>query len=171
MAAELQSTRYDVADTAAAVEFYFDKGWTDGLPVVPPTENAIWGMLESAGLEPQAEITFIDNRQVSVTAEKVAINGVMAGCKPEYMPVLAAAVEGHGRSAVVLSRPGDEHRRLGSVRGGERPHRGRTGPESRRQPVRPRLARQRGHRAGAAAGHAQRHRHPAGAARPQHLGA
>ena len=96
MAAELQSTRYDVADTAAAVEFYFDKGWTDGLPVVPPTENAIWGMLESAGLEPQAEITFIDNRQVSVTAEKVAINGVMAGCKPEYMPVLVAAVEAMG---------------------------------------------------------------------------
>ena len=96
MAAALQSTRYDVADMSAAVDFYFDKGWTDGLPVVPPTENAIWGMLESAGLEPQAEITFIDNRQVSVTAEKVAINGVMAGCRPEYMPVLVAAVEAMG---------------------------------------------------------------------------
>lgn len=96
MAAELQSTRYDVADMAAAVGFYFDKGWTDGLPVVVPTENAIWGMLESAGLEPQTEITFIENRQVSVTAEKVAINGVMAGCKPEYMPVLVAAVEAMG---------------------------------------------------------------------------
>ena len=96
MAAELQSTRYDVADVSAAVDYYFDKGWTDGLPVVPPTENAIWGMLETAGLEPQAEITFIDNRQVSVTAEKVAINGVMAGCRPEYMPVLVAAVEAMG---------------------------------------------------------------------------
>ena len=96
MAAELQSTRYDVTDMSAAVDFYFDKGWTDGLPVVPPTENAIWGMLESAGLEPGAEITFIDNRQVSVTAEKVAINGVMAGCKPEYMPVLVAAMEAMG---------------------------------------------------------------------------
>ena len=96
MAAELQSTRYDVADASAAVDYYFDKGWTDGLPVVPPTENAIWGMLETAGLEPQAEITFIDNRQVSVTAEKVAINGVMAGCRPEYMPVLVAAVEAMG---------------------------------------------------------------------------
>ena len=96
MAEALQSTRHDVADMSAAVDFYFDKGWTDGLPVVPPTENAIWGMLESAGLEPQAEITFIDNRQVSVTAEKVAINGVMAGCRPEYMPVLVAAVEAMG---------------------------------------------------------------------------
>jgi hypothetical protein len=50
-------------------------------------------MLEAAGLEPQRELAFIENRQVSVTAEKVAINAVMAGCKPEYMPVVAAAVE------------------------------------------------------------------------------
>ena len=96
MATELRSTRYDVADMSAALDFYFEKGWTDGLPVVPPTENAIWGMLETAGLEPQAEVTFIDHRQVSVTAEKIAINGVMAGCRPEYMPVLVAAVEAMG---------------------------------------------------------------------------
>lgn len=94
--AELQSQRYDVQDTAAAIEFYYAKGWTDGLPVVPPTENSIWGMLESAGLAPQDEVAFIENRQVSVTAEKVAINTVMAGCKPEYMPVVAAAIEAIG---------------------------------------------------------------------------
>src|SRR5499427_5104356 len=91
--AELTSQRYEVKDMAEAIELYYAKGWTDGLPVVPPTENSIWGMLESAGLEPEAEITFIENRQVSVTAEKVAINAVMAGCKPEYMPVVVAAVE------------------------------------------------------------------------------
>ena len=50
----------------------------------------------SARIEPEAEITFIENRQVSVTAEKVAINTVMAGCKPEYMPVVVAAVEALG---------------------------------------------------------------------------
>jgi hypothetical protein len=94
--AELQSQRYDVKDTAEAIEFYYAKGWTDGLPVVPPTENGIWAMLESAGLSPQDEVAFIENRQVSVTAEKVAINTVMAGCKPEYMPVVAAAVEAIG---------------------------------------------------------------------------
>lgn len=94
--AELKSRRYAVQDMAEAVEMYFAKGWTDGLPVVPPTENSIWGMLESAGLEPEAEITFIENRQVSVTAEKVAINTVMAGCKPEYMPIIVAAVEALG---------------------------------------------------------------------------
>ena len=94
--AELTSQRYEVKDMAEAIELYYTKGWTDGLPVVPPTENSIWGMLESAGLEPEAEIAFIENRQVSVTAEKVAINTVMAGCKPEYMPVVVAAVEALG---------------------------------------------------------------------------
>ena len=93
---ELQSTRYQVSDTVEAIEFYYDKGWTDGLPVVPPTESSIRAMLDAAGLEPGEEITFIENRQVSVTAEKVAINTVMAGCKPEYMPVVVAAVEALG---------------------------------------------------------------------------
>src|SRR5438132_557749 len=94
--AELKSQRYEVKDMAEAIELYYDKGWTDGLPVVPPAENSIWGMLESAGLEPEAEITYIENRQVSVSAEKVAINTVMAGCKPEYMPIVVAAVEALG---------------------------------------------------------------------------
>lgn len=94
--AELQSQRYEVADTAAAIELYYEKGWTDGFPVVPPTENGIWAMLESSGLAPEDEVAFIENRQVSVTAEKVAINTVMAGCKPEYMPVVAAAIEAIG---------------------------------------------------------------------------
>jgi hypothetical protein len=92
----LQSKRYEVNDIAEAIEFYFTQGWTDGLPVVPPTENHIWAMLEEAGLAPDQELTFIENRQVSVTAEKVAINAVLAGCKPEYMPVIVATVEAMG---------------------------------------------------------------------------
>ena len=93
---ELQSTRYEVSDTVEAIEFYYAKGWTDGLPVVPPTEKSIRAMLDVVGLEPGEEITFIENRQVSVTAEKVAINAVMAGCLPEYMPVVVAAIEAIG---------------------------------------------------------------------------
>jgi hypothetical protein len=93
---ELQSTRYEVSDAAEAIEFYYAKGWTDGLPVVPPTPASIHAMLDAAGCEPGAEITFIENRQVSVTAEKVAINAVMAGCLPAYMPVVVAAVEAIG---------------------------------------------------------------------------
>jgi hypothetical protein len=96
---ELRSTRYEVNDTVDAIEFYYAKGWTDGLPVVPPTEASIRAMLQAAGLDPGEEIAFIEQRQVSVTAEKVAINAVMAGCKPEYMPVLVAAIEAIGDPA------------------------------------------------------------------------
>ncbi|MBI1990915.1 MAG: hypothetical protein HYS65_14590 [Betaproteobacteria bacterium] len=90
---ELKSRHYAAPDVDAAMELCSAKGWTDGLPVVPPTEARISAMLAAAGLEPDLEIAFIENRQVSVTAEKVAINAVLAGCKPEYMPVVIAAVE------------------------------------------------------------------------------
>ena len=53
----LQSKAYDVSDTAEAIEFYFEKGWTDGLPVIPPTEASIRAMLNAVGLEPGQEIT------------------------------------------------------------------------------------------------------------------
>ncbi len=93
---ELRSRRHAVEDAAAAIELSFEKGWTDGLPVVPPTEARIWAMLEAAHLDPDHQITFIPNRQAAVAAEKVAINAVMAGCKPEYMPVVVAATEAIG---------------------------------------------------------------------------
>src|SRR5260370_17044571 len=51
-------------------------------------------MLEAARLDPKQQVGFVAHRAVSITAEKVAINAVMAGCKPEYMPVVVAAVEG-----------------------------------------------------------------------------
>ena len=90
---QLQSRYFDAPDMAAAMELCYEKGWSDGLPVVPPTAELIDPMLAAAGLEPAYEVAFIENRQVSVTAEKVAINAVLAGCKPEYMPVIVAAVE------------------------------------------------------------------------------
>lgn len=90
---ELKSRRHTVSDLGGAMELCYTNGWTDGLPVVPPTAERIRAMLEAAGLEPQHQIAFIENRQVSVTAEKVAINAVMAGCKAEYMPVIVATVE------------------------------------------------------------------------------
>ena len=90
---ELKARRHTVSDLAGAIELCYTNGWTDGLPVVPPTAERIEAMLEAGGLEPGHELAFIENRQVSVTAEKVAINAVMAGCKAEYMPVIAATVE------------------------------------------------------------------------------
>jgi len=90
---ELKSRRVTVADLDSAIELCYTNGWTDGLPVVPPTAERIKAMLEAGGLEPDRQLAFIENRQVSVTAEKVAINAVLAGCKAEYMPVIAAAVQ------------------------------------------------------------------------------
>ncbi len=90
---ELSSRRYTTQDMAEAMEFCYSKGWSDGLPVMPPTQDRIEAMLAAAGLEPDKQIAFIENRQVPVTAEKVAINAVMAGCRPEYMPVVVATVE------------------------------------------------------------------------------
>jgi len=94
MSATLTSKRHTVHDLGDAIEFCFAQGWTDGLPVVPPTADRVGRMLEGAGLDPKQEIGFVAHRAVSITAEKVAINAVMAGCKPEFMPVVVAAVEG-----------------------------------------------------------------------------
>lgn len=90
---ELKSRRHTVSDLGGAIELCYTNGWSDGLPVVPATAERIEAMLEAGGLEPGHELAFIENRQVSVTAEKVAINAVMAGCKAEYMPVIAATVQ------------------------------------------------------------------------------
>src|SRR5206468_6744310 len=106
MAVTLTSKRYQVKDVGDAIEFCFAQGWTDGLPVVPPTPERVGAMLEAARLAPQQEVAFITNRVVSITAEKVAINAVMAGCKPEYMAVVVAAVEGIGDPAWSYHGPG-----------------------------------------------------------------
>jgi hypothetical protein len=94
MATVLGSKRHTVDDTADAIEYCFQQGWSDGLPVVPPTEARVRRMLEAVGLAPDHQVGYIEHRAVAITAEKVAINAVMAGCLPEYMPVVVAAVEG-----------------------------------------------------------------------------
>ncbi|PYM98752.1 MAG: hypothetical protein DME07_21745 [Candidatus Rokuibacteriota bacterium] len=96
MATVLTSKRHQVQATSDPVEFCFQQGWTDGLPVVPPTADRVGAMLEAARLAPGKQIAFVEHRSVAITAEKVAINAVMAGCKPEYLPVVVAAVEGIG---------------------------------------------------------------------------
>jgi len=93
MTTTFASKRHVVADLGQAMDLCYERGWTDGLPVVPPTEAAVQTMLDAVGLAPDAQLAFITIRQVGVTAEKVAINAVMAGCLPAYMPVVVAAVE------------------------------------------------------------------------------
>lgn len=81
------------ADASEQIEFCYARGWTDGLPVVPATRGLVDEMLEAGGLKPQAVVADMPSRKVAVTAEKVAINAVMAGCRPEYLPVVVAAVK------------------------------------------------------------------------------
>jgi hypothetical protein len=75
------------------IEFCYARGWTDGLPVVPATRPLVKDMLEAGGMSAGAVIAQMPSRKAAVTAEKVAINAVMAGCKPEYMPVVLASVK------------------------------------------------------------------------------
>src|SRR5436305_6362568 len=93
MPAQRTATRHQVED-GDAIEFCFRQGWTDGLPAVPPTADRVGAMLAGARLDPTQEIGFVAHRAVSITAEKVAINAVMAGCTPDFMPVVVAAIEG-----------------------------------------------------------------------------
>ncbi len=74
-------------------EAAFDRDWSDGLPVVPPTEVRVWRMLQGTRRDPHEVLGLMPPDYRPCTVEKVAINAVMAGCKPEYMPVLIAAVE------------------------------------------------------------------------------
>lgn len=89
----LTSNSIEVAGALEAIETYFDNGWSDGLPVVPPTPEAVATALEAANLSPDAILGIEPVKGAVITAEKAAINAVMAGCKPEYMPVVAAAVD------------------------------------------------------------------------------
>ncbi|WP_420634950.1 thioredoxin [Candidatus Palauibacter sp.] len=78
---------------ADAVEACFDRGWTDGLPVVPPTPERILRMLAGTARAPDEVVGAVPPDYAECTVEKVAINAVLAGCKPEYLPVVLAALE------------------------------------------------------------------------------
>ncbi|PKB58275.1 MAG: hypothetical protein BZY83_07905 [SAR202 cluster bacterium Casp-Chloro-G2] len=79
-------------DFEAVQNLYLDRGWTDGLPIVPPTAERVEAMLAATPLNPQDIIGEIPPNWGSATVEKLAVNAVMAGCRPEYLPVVIAAV-------------------------------------------------------------------------------
>ena len=74
-------------------EFLFDQGFTDGLAVVPPTAERVWRMLQGTKRDPQEVVAEVPPNLAPATVEKIAINAVMAGAKPEYLPVILTAVE------------------------------------------------------------------------------
>jgi hypothetical protein len=75
------------------IEAWFERGVTDGLPVVPPTRARVDAMLAAAGRDPAALIARVPPNLGKATVEKIAVNAVMAGCRPEYLPVVLAVVE------------------------------------------------------------------------------
>ena len=88
----LTSLQHQFADWEQVQEYYLGANLTDGLPIMPPTEDRVRAMLEFSGLPPDQIIGFESIRQKHITAEKVAINAVMAGCRPEYFPVVTSAI-------------------------------------------------------------------------------
>ena len=89
----LHARRVEVADAEDEMEAMFDRGWTDGLPVVAPTEARVLKMLTGTTRQPGDIVAVVAPDLVEVTVEKIAINAVMAGCRPEYMPWVIASLE------------------------------------------------------------------------------
>ena len=82
--AGLNAQRIEVADEYDAVqELYLERGWTDGLPITPPTPGRVEAMLRAAGLSPDRVIAEIPPNWGGATVERLAVNAVMAGCLPE----------------------------------------------------------------------------------------
>ena len=83
-----------ISGTLAEIQqIFLDSGWTDGLPIVPPTESAVAEFLRFTDLKPDHSLGAIPPAQRNVTVRHVAVNGVMAGCPPEFMPILLAFIE------------------------------------------------------------------------------
>lgn len=93
MSIALASKCFDAADLETAVELCYARNWTDGLPVVPPTAPAIERILRYLNQNPQTVVGVVPPRNGVATLEKVAINCVMAGCRPEHVPIVIAALE------------------------------------------------------------------------------
>jgi hypothetical protein len=89
----LTSRQIELAELDDEYEVMFQRGWTDGLPVVPPTPERVMKMLTGTTRNPAEIVAVVPPDLVEVTVEKVAIAAVMAGCLPEYMPWVLTALE------------------------------------------------------------------------------
>ena len=76
-----------------AYEYAYDHGWTDGLPIIPPTPELVAAFVAASGKPAGHLVAVLPPRKGRATVETIATNAVMAGCRPEYMPVIVAAVD------------------------------------------------------------------------------
>ncbi|HEU0020069.1 MAG TPA: hypothetical protein VFR55_00115 [Dehalococcoidia bacterium] len=99
----LVSQRIELADEYESVqELYLERGWSDGLPIVPPTPQRVEAMMAGTDRDAQQVVAELPPIWGAATIEKLAINAVMAGCLPGYFPVLVAAIEAMGEPAFNL---------------------------------------------------------------------
>lgn len=89
----IRSRKITIAPADDINEFMFDQGFSDGLPLVPPTPERVLRMLRGSGRSASEVVAIVPPNMAPATVEKVAINAVMAGCRPEYLPVVIAALE------------------------------------------------------------------------------
>ena len=87
-----RSSTIEAVDSIEAIEECFRLGWSDGLPVVPPADYKVREMLEYVGMTGEEELLSLEMRRRVLTSENAAANAVMAGCLPEYFPVLVTAL-------------------------------------------------------------------------------
>ena len=91
--ASLQARRVEVSALEDEAEALHERGWTDGLPVVAPTPARVLRMLEGTTRAADEVVAVVPPNLTPATVEKVAVNAVLAGCRPEYLPVVLAAVQ------------------------------------------------------------------------------
>ncbi len=89
----LHSRHVELASAEDEFESMFTRGWTDGLPVIPPTPERVLRMLTGTTRSPQDVVAIAPPNLVELTVEKIAINAVMAGALPEYLPWIITALE------------------------------------------------------------------------------
>src|SRR5436190_6192038 len=103
-----RATRPDLTDEAArsarqAIEYCFEQGWTDGLPVVPPLQEFVDEFLTQTQRDPAEVLMTVQHLDRACTVQQAAINAVMAGCRPEYFPVLLAVLDAFANGAGAIS--------------------------------------------------------------------
>ena len=106
----IRARRIEIGAQDDVHEFMFDQGFTDGLPVVPPTPDRVVRMLQGTRRDPHDIVAMVPPNLAPATVEKVAINALLAGCKSEFLPIVIAALEavcteefnGHGVFATTM---------------------------------------------------------------------
>ncbi len=156
----------DAAEVRRAMEFYDSRGWTDGLPVVPVTPSYLDEFLAATSRDPAEVILPLPHLNKNLTVRLAAVNAALAGCKPEYLPVVLAAWDAFLLNGMVSRAHLAVHHRDRAVLGAVRAGQDRARVQRPRQPVGVRVPGQRQLRPGHPARRAQRLRAEAAHLRP-----